>query len=103
MKAFASSDQIRKRLIMANIEHDIDIFSVFKVPVEAHHILMTERPVNFDLGSKLLASFSASQVSLGNYFQSPCFVLVVFSLDWFDSFDFVTLGKASLRKFIKMK
>ena len=42
VESLTTLDQVRQRLILANVEHDVDIFSVFKVPVESDNKLVIE-------------------------------------------------------------
>lgn len=40
VQSFASPDQVRQRLVMTNVKHDVHIFSVFEVPVKANYIFV---------------------------------------------------------------
>ena len=47
MKSLTSTNKVRKRLIVTNIKHDINIFFIFKIAIKAYNILIIERSVNF--------------------------------------------------------
>jgi len=64
VKALASPDQVAKGLIMANVEHDVDVLFVFEVPIEAYNVLVDERAVDLDLTGELLTGFASSEVCL---------------------------------------
>jgi len=98
MQALAALDKVGKRLVGANIEHDVHVLFVFEVAVEAHHILVIERAMNLDLTRQLLTGLGSREVSFGDHFESPCQILVIFSLDRVDSAHFVALGEASFSK-----
>lgn len=59
MQSFAPLDQIRKRLILTDIKHDIYVLFVLKVSIEADNILMIQRSVNLDLAGELLSGLSS--------------------------------------------
>ena len=68
MQALAALDQVRKRLITADVEHDVDILFVFEVAIEANNTFMIQRAMNFDLACQFLAGFGPSEIGLGNDF-----------------------------------
>ncbi len=43
---------------MADVQHDIDVFLVFEIAIEAHDILISQRPVNLNLARELLPGLS---------------------------------------------
>ena len=49
MQALSSLDQVRERLVLADIKHDVDVLLILKVAIKANNVLMVERPVDFDL------------------------------------------------------
>lgn len=83
---------------MADVEHDVDIFLVLEVSIKAHHKLVVQRPMDFNLTCKLLTRLGSSQVSFGHHFKSPGLVLVLLSLNGLKTTDFVALGKSSFSK-----
>lgn len=98
VESLAALDQVRQRLVRADVQHDVHILFVFKVAVEADDVLVGERAMNFDFTGQLLTGLRAGQVGLGHHLEGPGQGLVLFSLDWFDSFDLVALSEASLPK-----
>ena len=80
---------------MADVQHDIDVFFIFKIPIEAHDVLVSQRPMNLDLTCQLLSGLSPCQVSFWHYFQRPCLILVLFSLDGLELAHFVALSESS--------
>lgn len=96
MKALATLNKIRQRLVAANIKHDIDILFVLKVAIEANYSLMVKRAVNLDLACQLLAGFSSCEIRLRDHFEGPGERLVLFCLDRFNPADLVALGEATL-------
>lgn len=81
MQALAAPDQVTQRLVVANIEHDVNVVFVFEVAVEPHHVFVVERAVDLDLAGELLAGLRAGQVCLGNDFEGPGQGTVLFGLD----------------------
>ena len=57
VESFASLNQIRERLVLADVQHDVDVLLVLKVSVKSNDVFVVERAVDFDLTSKFLASF----------------------------------------------
>ena len=98
VEALASADQVRERLVVADVEHDVDVVLVFEVAIEAHDVLVGERAVDFDLTRQLLPCLGASQVLLAYHLECPGLILVLFSLDWRDSPNFVGLCEAALNR-----
>ena len=98
MKALATLDQIRQRLVAADIEHDVDILFVLKVSVEARNIFVVKCAMNLDFTGQLLAGFGPGEIGLGHDFESPCEILMIFSFNWIDTLDLVAFGEATLAK-----
>ena len=71
VESLAALDEVRQRLILANIQHDVDILSVLEVAVEAHDVLIVERSMNFDLTGQFLTSLGPCQVGLGDHLERP--------------------------------
>ena len=42
VESLTALDEVRQRLILTNIQHDVDIFSILEVAVKAHHILIVQ-------------------------------------------------------------
>lgn len=102
MQSLAASYKIGKGLILAEIKHDVYIIFVFKVAIKADNALVMEWAVNLDLTGQLLSGFWASKIDLGDYFQGPSHSAMFFSLNWGESLDFVSFGKATLHfEFLK--
>jgi len=83
---------------VADVEHNVHIFLVFEVAIEADHVLVGERAMDFDFTRELLSRFCSGKVCLGNDFESPSLCLVFFSLNWLELSDFIALGEAPLAK-----
>ena len=96
MKALTTLDKIGEGLVAANVEHDIDIFFVLEVAIEANDALMVQRAMNLDLTGQLLAGFSPGQIGLGDHLEGPGERRVFDCLDRLDPTDFVALGEAAL-------
>ena len=95
MKTLTSANKIRKRLIVTDVEHYINIFFVFKIAIKADNILIEKGPMNFYFACQLLSCLSPSKISFWNNFQSPCLCFILFTLDWLKTTDFVTFRKTS--------
>ena len=96
VKTLAATQKVGQGLVLADVQHQIDVLRVFEVAIEADNILMRERIVNLNLTCEFLARLSASQVGLRDYLERPSLVFVVVSLNGLDSLDFVALGESSL-------
>lgn len=54
MQALASLDQVRQRLVLANVKHNVNIGLIFEVAIESHHMFIFERAMDLDLAFQLL-------------------------------------------------
>ena len=95
VESLAPAHKVREGLVVADVEHDVDVLLVFEVAVKAHDILVGQRSVDLDLARKLLASLGPGEVALGHDLQSPSLGLIVFSLDGLKAADLVALGESS--------
>lgn len=91
---FASADQVGQRLVVADVQHDVNVVLVFEVAVEANHVLVVQRPVDLDLARQLLAGLAPGQVHLVDHFKSP----TLLRLQRTESRDLVGPGESALAK-----
>jgi len=98
VEALTSLDQVRQRLVIADIEQNVDIFFVLEVAVETYDILMVQRSVNLDLTCQLLSCLCPCQVGFRDDFESPCGSLMLLCFDWLNPAHLVALGEATLSK-----
>ena len=96
MESLAALNEIRKRLVLADVQHDVDILTVLKIPIESHYVFIVERSMNLDFTGQLLTSLGPGQVCLWNNLECPCLCLVLLRLDWLNPLHLVALGKSSL-------
>lgn len=96
VQALASFDQVRKRLVLADVKHNVHILFILEVAIETHDVLMVQRSVDLNLTSELLTGLSSGQIGLRDNFESPSTIFVFFSLDRLNSFHLVALGETSL-------
>ena len=96
VESLAALDEVRKRLILADVEHDVDILTVLKIPIESHYVFIVERSMNLDLTGQLLTSLGSCQVCFWDNFECPSLCLVLVRLDWLNPLHLVALGKSSL-------
>lgn len=98
VQTLASSHQVTKRLIVANIEHNVDVVFVFEVTIEANDVFVAERAMDLDFTSELLTGFASGEVCLADDFKSPRLVFVFVGLDGRNSADFVCFSEATLNR-----
>ena len=92
-----SLDEIRQRLVLADIEHDVDVLLVLEVAVEPDDVLVVQRAMDLDLAGQLLPCLGSCQICLWHNFECPRFGLVLLSLDWFESAHLVALRESTLQ------
>ena len=96
MQSLSTLNQIGKRLILADVQHDVDVLLVFKVSVKSNNIFVAEGAMDFDFAGKLLAGLGPRQVCLWHHFERPRLCLVFLSLDGLETADLVAFSKATL-------
>ena len=98
MQAFAPLDQVGKRLVLTDVQHNIHILFIFEVAIEAHDILVVQRPVDLNLARELLSRLCPGKIGLRDTFESPSGRLMLFSLDRLNPFHLVALGETTFSK-----
>lgn len=69
MEALTSAQKLVKRLVLAQLEQDIDILSILEEVLKADDVVLVERPVDLDLGHQLLLRPSLRQRRFHDYFS----------------------------------
>lgn len=95
--ALASEHQVAQRLVVANVEQNVDVVFVFEVAIESHNVFMVQTSVDLDLAREFLTGLATGEVLLGNHFEGPSHVPLLLSLHWAQPLDLVGLGKPSLQ------
>lgn len=96
MKSLSSFDKIWQRLVVADVEHYVNVVFVLEVAIEAHNILVEEWAVDLDFACEFLASFTTCEALLRDDFQCPCLTEMIFTLNWWQPWNFVSFRKTAL-------
>ena len=54
MKALSATQKFIQSLILAKLQQNIDVFSIFEEVLEAHNVVLVQAAMNLDLRHKLL-------------------------------------------------
>jgi hypothetical protein len=98
VKTLASSHQVTKGLIVADVEHNVDVVFVFEVAVEANNVFVTQGAMDLDFTSQLLTGLASGEIRLADDFEGPSFVFVIVGLDGCNPADFVCFSEATLNR-----
>lgn len=68
VQALTAAQQLVQRLVLAQLQEDVDVLRVLKEVLEAYDVVLVKRAVNFDLTHELLLGTSLGQSGLHDDF-----------------------------------
>ena len=68
VQALTAAQQLVQRLVLAQLQEDVDVLCVFKEVLEAYDVVLVKRAVNLNLTHKLLLGTSLGQSGLHDDF-----------------------------------
>lgn len=64
MESLSPTDQIAERLIMTDIQQDVNVVFVLEVAVKAHNVFMVKGTMDLNFRGELLSGLAAGQILL---------------------------------------